>query len=139
LGTPLETLYNRFQTKVDEDLTGKESLIFALVDVAISKSYKNCNHDLTYALTDSDAETQTYDGSFDETLDNDEIELLALWMLYEWNRREQQRLIKLKDDIGTSDFNKLPNKVDKLKIVNSTMRLIMEDINDLKNDMNSYA
>ena len=139
MGTPLETLYNRFQTKVDEDLTGKESLIFALVDVAISKSYKNCNHDLTYALTDSDAETQTYDGSFDETLDNDEIELLALWMLYEWNRREQQRLIKLKDDIGTSDFNKLPNKVDKLKIVNSTMRLIMEDINDLKNDMNSYA
>lgn len=134
--TPLQKLYDRFQTKVDEDLTDKESLIFALIDPAISKSYKTCRHSLEYVLDDS--ETETYDGYFINVLDSDEIELLALWMLYEWNRREQQRLIKQKEVVGTTDFNRLPNKKDQLQSINNTMKIIQEDINNLKNEFNTY-
>lgn len=138
-GTPLQALYDGFQTKVDEDLTYKESLIFALVDVAISKSYKTCIHDLTYVLDDPiPPDTESYDGYFVEDLNLDEIELLALWMLYEWNRREQQRLLKIKESIGTSDFNRLPSKKDQLISINYTMKMILEDINSLKNEFNTY-
>ena len=143
MGTPLDTLYKRFQTKVDEDLTNKEGLIFALVDVAISKSYKTCRHSLDYTLDELEYDeenniTNEYEGSFNDTLDNDEIELLTLWMLYEWNRREQQRLVKLKNSIGTKDFNRLPDKADELKVVNLTMKEIKNDIDELKNEFNTY-
>lgn len=143
MGTPLEILYKRFQTKVDEDLTGKESLIFALVDVAISKSYKTCIHSLDYVLDDpiydeGNYQINQYEGSFNETLFNDEIELLALWMLYEWNRREQQKLVKQRQSIGTSDFNRLEGKKDQLIAVNNAMKVTKEDINELKNEFNTY-
>jgi len=138
MGTPLQTLYTRFQTKLDEDLTGKESLIFALVDVAISKSDKNCTHDLTYALTDPEAEEQTYDGSFDEILNNDEIELLALWMKYEWKNRKVSKLENQKQEIGTSDFNRLENKANLLKELRLGVKDTLDEINSLKNDMNTY-
>jgi hypothetical protein len=134
MATPLQTLYDRFISKIDEDLTGKESLIFALIEPAISKSKKYVVHDLTYILTD----VNSYEGNFVDTLDNDEIELLALWMLYEWNRREQQRLVKLKNSIGTKDFNRLPDKADELKVVNLTMKEIKNDIDELKNEFNTY-
>lgn len=139
MGTPLQSLYDRFQTKVDENLTGKESLIFALVDVAISKSYKAATHGLTYVITPpTPPATISYNGSFDEDLDLDEIELLALWMVYEWDRREQQRLVKLKRDIGTSDFNRLENKKDQLQVVETTMKTTLSDIEKLIDSMNTY-
>ncbi len=132
--TDLQLLYDRFQTKVDEDLTDKESLIFSLVDVAIAKSYKNTKHKLDYVLTDP----EEYEGYFIDDLSKDEIELLALWMLYEWNRREQQKLRGQRADIGTSDFNRLPNKKEQLQSVTLIMKDIKEEIDDLKNDMNTY-
>ena len=139
MGTPLQSLYDRFQTKVDENLTGKESLIFALVDVAISKSYKAATHGLNYVITPpTPPATISYNGSFDEDLDLDEIELLALWMVYEWDRREQQRLVKLKRDIGTSDFNRLENKKDQLQVVETTMKTTLSDIEKLIDSMNTY-
>jgi len=134
VSTPFQQLYDRFFSKTDEDFTGKEGLVFALVDSAISKSYKTVRHSLEYVLTDSN----TYDGYFIDDLDNDEIELLSLWMLYEFNRREQQRLVKLKEFIGTKDFNKLPDKLDQLRAVEISMKTIINDINDLKDSFNTY-
>jgi len=134
MGTPLQTLYDRFQIKLDEDITGKEDIIFALVDVAIGRAYKAISRDLSYSLTDADA----HEGSFNETLIGDEIDLLALWMLYEWNRRRQQRLAAQKDSIGTSDFNRLPDKVSELKAINMTMQSISDEIKELSDSMNTY-
>lgn len=138
MGTPLQTLYTRFQTKVDEDLTGKESLIFALIDVAISKSDKVCIHGLTYVLTNPEANPLTYDGNFDESLNNDEIELLSLWMKYEWKNRKVSKLEAQERDIGTSDFNRLENKATLLKELRSGVKEVLDEINSLKNDMNTY-
>ena len=134
MSTPLQKLYDRFFSKTDEDFTGKESLVFTLVDSAISKSYKTVRHGLEYILTDPN----TYDGYFIDDLDNDELELLSLWMLYESNRREQQRLVKLREAIGTKDFNKLPDKLDQLRAVEISMKTIINDINDLKDSFNTY-
>ena len=143
MGTPLDTLYKRFQTKVDEDLTNKEGLIFALVDVAISKSYKTCRHSLIYVLDEpeyyeEENQTNEYEGSFNDILDSDEIELLALWMSYEWNRRRKEYLKAQRDDIGTKDFNRLPDKVAKFKAISADMKEIKAEIDDLKNEFNTY-
>lgn len=139
MGTPLNVLYKRFQTKVDEDLINKESLIFSLVDVAISKSYKTCIHSLKYVLDEvMPPDIETYNGNFIEELDSDEIELLALWLLYEWNRRKQQRLLALRRDIGTTDFNRLDDKSKELREISAIMKDIRREIEDLKNDFNTY-
>ncbi len=134
IGTDLQVLYDRFFSKIDEDLTGKEGQVFNLISSAIAKSYKTVRHSLEYTLTDS----EEYEGCFTDNLDDDEIELLALWMLYEWNRKRQQKLIGQKKQIGTKDFNRLENVPDKLRVINYTMAQIMNDINALKNEFYTY-
>lgn len=133
-GTDLQVLYDRFFSKIDEDLTGKEGQVFSLLSSAIAKSYKTVRHSLGHTLTDSDE----YEGCFADNLDDDEVELLALWMLYEWNRKRQQKLIGQKNQIGTKDFNRLENAPDKLRVINYTMAQIMNDINALKNEFYTY-
>jgi len=133
-GTDLQVLYDRFFSKIDEDLTGKEGQVFSLLSSAIAKSYKTVRHSLGHTLTDSDE----YEGYFADNLDDDEVELLALWMLYEWNRKRQQKLIGQKNQIGTKDFNRLENAPDKLRVINYTMAQIMNDINALKNEFYTY-
>ena len=59
-------------------------------------------------------------------------------MLYEWNRREQQKLVKQKREIGTSDFNRLEGKKDQLISVNYAMKVTKNDIDELKNEFNTY-
>lgn len=136
--TRLQNVYDRFLSKIDEDTTGKESLIFEILNSAISKSYKTVVHSLKYTLEKPNGSNQ-FDGYFIDNLNEDEIELLALWMLYEWDRREQQNLLKIRQDIGTSDFNRLPDKVAKLRAVNETLKTTKEDITDLKNEFNTYS
>lgn len=133
-GTNLQDLYDRFFSKTDEDFSFKAAQIFALVDSAIAKSYKNVNHSLDYELTDTD----DFEGHFIEELDSDEIELLALWMLYEWNRKRQQKLRAQKTMIGTKDFNRLEDRPRELREVTLVMKDIMEEINALKNEFNTY-
>ena len=134
MGTPLDAIYKRFCSKVNEDLTGKEELIFEIMNSAKSKIYKACNHSLNYTITNE----ETYEGYFNDILDDDEIELWALQMLYEWKRRRKEQLEGQRKDIGTSDFNKLPNKVEELKQLGVSMKDLKEEINDLKNEFNTY-
>jgi hypothetical protein len=134
MSTNLQILYDAFFAKTDENFTGKEGQVFKLVDSAISKSYKTVVHDLSYILTNP----KEYEGHFNEDLDKDEIELLALWMVYEWNRKKQQKLIAQRRMIGTKDFNRLGNLKDELKSINETMVLTLNDINSLKNEFNTY-
>lgn len=134
MGTPLQKVYDRFFSKTDEDFTFKEGQIFTLVDSAIAKSYKTVIHKLDYVLDD----TESYDGNFIEDLDSDEIELLSLWMVYEWNRKKQQRLISMRKRIGTKDFNRLDDMPNELKAINATMQIILDDINSLKSEFNTY-
>lgn len=140
MGTPLDTVYSRFFSKVDQDFTGKESLVYNILISAISRSRKVVNHSLDFVLDELELEQEeTFDGYFNENLDDDEIEFLALRMLYENNRRKQQYLISLKQLIGTKDFNKLPDKVSELKALQQSMKDLQEEIDSFKNEFNTYS
>lgn len=137
--TPLQTLYDRFFSKAEGDFTDKEGQVFALVDSAISRSYKTVDSSLEYILDEPiEPNEESYDGDFVDDLKGDEIEFLALWMLYEWNRKKQQKKISQRTLIGTKDFNRLNNLKDELDAINRTMKLTLEDINLLKNEFNTY-
>jgi hypothetical protein len=130
MGTPLDDVYRNFFARVDENMSGKESLVYAIFIIAISKARKNVRHSLSYTLTDD----EKYEGYFTETLDDDEIDLLALHMLYECTRRKLQKLVAQRDDIGTPDFNRLPGKKEQLAVVESAMKTTKDDIISLTNE-----
>lgn len=142
--TPFQEIYDCFFSKVDEDFTNKEGQVFNVFKSAIARSYKTIRHKLDYVLDDpiKDEEAgeliQTYSGHFIEKLDIDEIELLALWMVYEWNRKKQQRLVGKRRTIGTRDFNRIEDLANELKIVEFAMKQTMRDINALKNEFYTY-
>lgn len=139
MATPLQDLYDRFFSKVDEDFTGKEGQVFALVDSAIAKSYKYVVHKLDYVLDEpGELMEESYSGDFTQNLDTDEIELLSLWMVYEWNRKKQQKILSQKRRIGTKDFNRLEDLPKELGAINFTMKITLDDINSLKNEFNTY-
>jgi len=139
MGTPIQSIYDTFIQKVDEDLTGKESLIFGYLNTAISKCYKICIHSLVYVLdTPIVPATVSYDGVFNDILDIDEIELISMWMLYEHRGKKESYLLSLKREISTKDFNSLPNKKQELDGIQNSMRLLKEDIKELSQQFNTY-
>lgn len=133
--TPLQTVYDAFIQKVDEDLDSKEEIIYNYLKSAIAKSYKTCSNSLDYTLT---PET-LFDGNFTADLELDEIELISLWMLYEHKRRRREYLEALKREIGTRDFNALPDKVRELTEIRLSMKDLKEEIKDFINEFNSYT
>jgi len=138
-GTPLQEVYTRFSSKIDEDLTGKESLIYEYLLSAKSKIYKIITHSLEFILdTPISPATVSYDGSFITILDQDEIELLALQMKYESYARYEAYLLALRLRVGTKDFNSLPNKKQELDGIQNSKRLLKIEIDDLKQQFNDY-
>lgn len=140
MGTPLQDVYDRFFSKVDENLTGKESLVYNILISAISRSKKVVNHSLIFVLEESlEGEEETYKGEFTDTLDDDEIEFISLRMLYEKNRRRLQYLISLQQLIGTKDFSNLPDKVKELNAIQLSQKDLQEEIDSFKNEFNTYT
>lgn len=136
MGTPLKDVYDRFISKLDEDLTGKESLIFQYLISAKSKIYKTTKHSLVYVLDTIFPES--YNGNFVEILDDDEIELMAMQMKYEHYYRKEAYLLAQKRELGTKDFEKLPNKKQELDGIQNSLKLLKVDIEDLKQEFNTY-
>lgn len=139
MGTPLQEVYDLFQVRlVNEALTGKESLVFVIFKIALSQASGTVNHTLTYVLDDPiDGEVQ-YSGYFDNTLDVNEMNLIALYMLYEWNQRKLQLLLNQARDVGTADFNKIPGKKEQLEVVRYGIQVIKNEILELKQEFNTY-
>ena len=139
MGTPLQTVYDKFFSKIDGDLTGLEGQIFNIFDSAISKSYKTCRHSLVYVLDEIvPPETESYDGSFNDDLDSDEIELLALWMKYEWKERKVSYLDGEKKRIGTKDFNRLESKKDELSASMKSSEKALDEVKSFMQEFNTY-
>lgn len=144
MGTPLNDLYKRFQTKIDEDVTGKENLIFSIVDSAIARSSKTTRHGLTYILDEpifdnEGNQTNLYEGSFDNNLDNDEIELLALWMKYLWKERKKSYVECQREKLGTSDFNRLEGKKEQLTVLIESAKEALSEVKAFMQDFNTYS
>lgn len=142
MGTPLQDIYTRYQSKLNENLVGQESLIFEFLKSSISKSYKTVRHSLAFVLADIPITIpptlQTYDGYFNDTLDEDEIEYIAMWMINETKRRRKEKLEAQKVKLGTKDFNQLPDKVKEFNALGVSMKDLREEINELKQEFNTY-
>ena len=65
MGTPLDTVYSRFFSKVDQDFTGKESLVYNILISAISRSRKVVNHSLDFVLDELELEQEETFGSIE--------------------------------------------------------------------------
>jgi len=137
--TPLQQIYDAFLGKIDENMFGKEAQIFQWLNSARAKCKKYVIHSLDYVL-DSPVlpETVSYDGNFLVNLDDDEIDLIAMQMKYEYYDKKNAYLIGLKREIGTKDFNSLPNKKQELDGICNVMKIIKEDIKELQQQFNTY-
>jgi len=123
LGTLLQKVYDKFFIKVsDVDFYSKEDLVFEFFETALGYSYKTTPHDLGYTLNPDD----TYDGTMNENLNTDEIELISLNMKKAYLEYLLKPSSRLKAVIGTKDFNRLPNKVEEYKVYS----LMLEDLDN---------
>jgi hypothetical protein len=133
MGTPLQEIYDAFFIKSGKDYTDKEDQVYQFFKTGISKSKKTIPTDLTYTVNPT-----TYEGTFTNTLEQDEIELIALNMLLEEKRKRKSELDYLKTHIGTKDFNKLTDKVTEYKILNESMKDLRDEIFLLRQEFYSY-
>lgn len=139
LGTNLQEVYDRLQSKLDEDLNGQEARIFNVLISAIARLNRDIASNLDYVLDAPEYPgDEVYSGSFVNSITNEEIELLALGMYYEWNRIRQQKLLGQKTKIGTKDFNRIEDAKHKLSEIRRTLEQIDEDIEAFKNSMYTY-
>ena len=131
-GTPLQDVYDSFQSKIDDDLTGQESLIFQFFKSALARCYKVMRHSPIYTYDNT-----TYDGFFDDVLENDEIELIALWMkFYKYDRR-RGKLNFLEKSLGTKDFKQTDYKGE-LDALGISMEDLKTEIKELSQTFNTY-
>jgi len=136
VGTPLQKIYDKFFIKVsDVDFFSKEDLVFEFFETALGYSYKTTPHDLGYTLNPDD----TYDGTMNETLDTDEIELISLNMKKAYLEYLLKPSSRLKTVIGSKDFNRLPNKVEEYKIYSLMIEDLNEQIEEFRQEFYSYT
>lgn len=132
--TDLQVLYDSFVLKVNEDFCEELELFVAMINPAISKVYKQLRHSFTYTY---EKDTQT--GYFNDELDIDEIELIALQMAYDYfNDSKMLRLSIMRQMLGTKDFDKIPSLKNEMNYVLKKLNTLKDEISALKNDMNDY-
>jgi len=101
--------------------------------------------DITTTFVDTDSTNislsvfRTYDGTMDENLDIDEIELISLNMKKAYIEYLLKPLSRLKTTLGTKDFNRLANKVDEYKTYSLMLKNLEEEIKDFRQEFYSYA
>jgi hypothetical protein len=82
---------------------------------------------------------RTYDGIMDEDLDIDEIELISLNMKKAHIEYLLKPLSRLQINIGTKDFNRLPNKVEEYKVYSLMLKDLEEEIQKFRQEFYSYS
>lgn len=132
--TDLQVLYDSFTKKTNEGWDDRVDLFVSYIYPSIAKIYKQLRHGYLYTFEDS---TQT--GSFNEDLDIDEIELIALQMAYDYiNDSKLSRLSSMRQMLGTKDFDKIPNLKNEMDTVTKKLEILETTIESLKNNMNDY-
>lgn len=122
MGTNLQEVYDAFFIKVPTtDFINQQKLIHQLFKASLAYCYRTVPESLAYIFDD-----ETYEGYFNDTLAQDSIELISLYMKRELYRRNDDKFSAIKQHIGTQAFNKLPNMVDQSK----EARVIFVSLND---------
>lgn len=124
MGTPLQDVYDRFFSKMDEDFTGQEGNVYNYLLSAKSRCYRNTRHSLNFTLTDP----PNYIGDFNDDLDDDEIEYLAYEMKRARYSKQQAYFLAKQREIGTKDFNKLEDDRRSMSLITETLDMIDSEI-----------
>jgi hypothetical protein len=130
----LQDVYDAFFIKSSKDYTSYEDQVYQFFKTGVSKSKKTVPTDLTYTVNET-----TYDGSFTNTLEQDEIELIALNMLLEEKRNRKSELDYMKSYIGTKDFSRLPEKKAEYDNLQKSMKDLQDEIYALRQEFYSYT
>lgn len=132
--TDLQVLYDSFTKKTNEGWDDRVDLFVSYIYPSIAKIYKQLRHGYTYTFDDV---AQT--GYFKESLDIDEIELVALQMAYDYTSDSKlSRLSSMRQMLGTKDFDKIPNLKNEMDTVTKRLEILEATIESLKNNMNDY-
>ena len=134
MGTPLQDIYDRFFSKIDTDMTGQEARIFNYFLSAKSRCKKIVNHSLNYILSSE----EDFEGNVVDVLDDEEIELIAMWMHYFHKSKRKSELDDQEVRLGTRDFNNFPSKVKEQAELRFTMSDLLDDIDKFSQQFNTY-
>lgn len=130
MGTSIQEVYDSFFMKLPEDdFTGRETLVLQLFKASVAYSYKTVPENLTYTYDEI-----LHEGSFVDTIGQDSIELIALFMTREFYRREKDRYSKIKQHVGTQSFNKLPDMLEKSKDARTNYVLLSDEIEKFRQE-----
>jgi hypothetical protein len=132
--TEFQEVYDAFFIKEAKNFMGKESQVYQFLVTAISKSRKTTPTNLDYVLISED----TYSGYFLNTLNQDDIELLALNMSLESKRSRKSELDYTKQHMGTKDFNRLPDKKAEYEIIQKSIKDLQDEILSFRQEFYSY-
>lgn len=140
MGTSLQNVYDWFFLKVpDENFSGKEEIVFALLQIAIGYSYKTVPESLDFVLDESnEGDEMSFDGNFVESLGYDTVQLLSLVMAKEFYRRTVSKLASLKQHVGTQAFNKLPDSVKQLNEARTRLSDLESEIYSFRQEFYKY-
>lgn len=82
--------------------------------------------------------SETYNGEMIAKLGQDEIDLIAMFMLLESYYKQKSSLEVTKQHVGTKDFNKLPNKETEYKNVLQSIKNLNEEIYLFRQEFYTY-
>lgn len=82
--------------------------------------------------------SETYNGEMIAKLGQDEIDLIAMFMLLESYYKQKSSLEATKQHVGTKDFNKLPNKEAEYKNVLQSIKDLKEEIYLFRQEFYTY-
>lgn len=81
---------------------------------------------------------RSFEGEFEKEINQDAIELIALFMLMEQKRQRMSELDGIRQDLGTKDFNKLPKYSDEYKNLNQSIENLKDEIFEFRQEFYSY-
>lgn len=134
MGTKIQEVYDSFFVKVPSvDFRNQETLVFQLFKSSIPYCYKTVPEDLTYTYNDV-----VHEGEFDSILGQDTIELISLVMKREYYKRLIDKYSVIKQHIGTSAFNKLPNIKEIAESARANYQLATDDFEKFRQEFYTY-
>lgn len=134
MGTNLQKVFDAFFIKLPAvDFTGKEDIVLQLFKTAVGYASS------TLVNLEFTVDEVTYEGSFNRTLSQREIELIALYMVREQHYRTYSGFVYKKQHIGTKDFDKLPDLKKQFEIAENTYHDANDSVNKFKQEFNIYV
>ena len=134
LATQIQDVYDAFFAKIEFDFTGKESLVYQFFKAANGYAYKTVPENLEYTITDN----EDYTGNYTETLSQETIELIALYMKREYLEKIIAKFEGQRNIVGTKDFGKLGFRDQYVAAMNGKKRLA-DEIEKFRQEFYSYA